>query len=510
MTGPDIGSPPSSCVVYTPPALADAMVAAVGGRKEGSWLEPSCGRGVFVESLLKSGVAGASITILDLEPEPGPFDKAVVANRGMDFLAWAAACSQRFDGVVGNPPYVRISELPDSLRQSAAAVRQPDGDSVGLRANSWYAFVCAALNLLKPGAAIAFVLPAAWEYADYAAPVRNKMGRWFRSVRVYRCLRPLFEGVLDGSVVLIAEGWGSGPGAVSRSEHATAEELLTVLCTDSIRRVDDSEPVRPESERFPTVRLGEVMSIRIGGVTGDSDFFLLREGERRARQIPTTACLPAVTRSSHLGAAFVDRTVWKRLRDANERVWLFRPSAGMALHPHVKNYLELPEGQGGCRRNALKVRERKPWYHTRLPAAADAFLSGNRMTGPWLAFRDMRHLTATNTLYVAMFRGRLERKEKLAWALAMLTSTAFESWRSCVRVYPDGLQKAEPGDIAEVRLPRPKCREGAEVAYRHAVSLLLGGDSSGARRLAEAWICEEDIVITSGQVPERPDIPGSG
>src|ERR1700730_14162989 len=107
--------PPSSCVVYTPQPLAEAIVEALCDGRPGTWLEPSGGSGIFVESLLKQGVGGSMITALDIDPRPGPRDSIANIWRGIDFLDWSSHCPSRYDHIIGNPPYLRISELPEPL-----------------------------------------------------------------------------------------------------------------------------------------------------------------------------------------------------------------------------------------------------------------------------------------------------------------------------------------------------------------------------------------------------------
>ena len=47
----------SSCKVYTSEEFAQAMVKALADAPDASWLEPSHGRGVFVEAVARQGVS---------------------------------------------------------------------------------------------------------------------------------------------------------------------------------------------------------------------------------------------------------------------------------------------------------------------------------------------------------------------------------------------------------------------------------------------------------------------
>src|SRR6266545_4544795 len=175
------------------------------------------------------GVQPERITAIDLEPKPGPEDSAAETFRGIDFLHWASTTEQTFDRIVANPPFVSLSKLESELRESALQIVSPNGHRVVLSSNYWQAFLSASLALLRPNGKLAFVLPASWDYADYASAIKSEISRSFEQVEIYRSSRPLFESVQEGSVVLIAFGFGSGENRLSRFEFTQAGELIEAL-----------------------------------------------------------------------------------------------------------------------------------------------------------------------------------------------------------------------------------------------------------------------------------------
>src|SRR5690242_14973426 len=117
-----IAPPPASCKVYTPADLAYAIVRALGDGTAELWLEPSHGKGAFVEAIAGVGVQRNRITAVDLDNKTEPADDLATTVRGVDFLRWASQTERRFDRIVGNPPFVSIAQLPVSLQRSAASV----------------------------------------------------------------------------------------------------------------------------------------------------------------------------------------------------------------------------------------------------------------------------------------------------------------------------------------------------------------------------------------------------
>ena len=200
-------SPPPECRVYTPPLLANAMVHAIEPRPTDYWLDPCMGSGAFIAPLRKSGVPQERIVGIDIDPLSGAEDSAATTLRGIDFFDWCASTKKRFTKVVANPPYVALCKLGADLQKSVQQFHDSEDPSFELRSNYWCAFLSACLGLLKPDGSLAFVLPAAWDYALYAHRLRERVLSSFKSVEVHRSLEPLFPKVREGRVVLLAKGY---------------------------------------------------------------------------------------------------------------------------------------------------------------------------------------------------------------------------------------------------------------------------------------------------------------
>ena len=485
-------TPPESSTICTPAPLASALVRALGHQPTSLWLEPCVGSGVFLRALSDLGVDSSQIVALDLEQSRTAQDTLARTLRGVDFLAWSRTTTHSFDKIVANPPYVAIAKLDPALRQSALAVSTPNGGFVPRGSNYWYAFLCASLKLLRPGGDLGFVLPAAWDYADYAAPLRDSITRRFAHFEIHRSRTPMFDMVQDGCVVLIGRGFGQSGIEVLRCEHQSTEALLSTL-------QDSRSPARKStgfaatglSCGYPlggsTRRLGDVMRVLIGGVTGDAAYFLLTESDRLERKLPTQSLRPVVSKARHLVSGELTQRKWQALRHKGERIWLLDPPLRLVTHPTVQSYLDLPPSSGGCRRDRYKIRDRTPWYRTPLPRYVDGFVSGMSQLGPWVCLRAMPRLTATNTLYTVKFHGTLTPDEKASWALSLLTGHSRRLLDTAGRVYPDGLVKYEPGDLLRLELLVPPKVQGARVWYLDTVAAMLSGDVDKARQMADHW-----------------------
>jgi len=471
--------------VYTPADLAEAIVRALGDEPQVSWLEPSHGTGVFVEAISRLGVKKERIVAVDLDPATSAADTLATTFRGVDFLRWAGETERRFDRIVGNPPFISIKRLPPSLQKSASSVLDISGTPIGRGANVWYAFVLASLGLLRRGGSLAFILPSAAEFADYAAAIRRALHGTFGSLELYRCSRPLFEDVQEGPLVAVARDYGAHPCMVSRKHFETREGLIQGLAQSGSRNGHKcpSGTVRWTGSK---VTLDAVAEVRLGGVTGDASYFLMTEEKRQDLDLPTAALTSVVSKAKHLRSAFMDRVNWNELKSSSERIWLFNPREQLAKHPQVRNYLNLDASEGGCNREAYKVSIREPWYRTLMPKAPDAFLSGMSQYGPWLCINEMNGLNATNTLYVVTFRNG-NRETWYIWALALLSTVAQRQIRRLGRQYADGLVKYEPGPLSKIKLPELRLDDvDYRSLYIRAVDALLAGDRAMAKDIADS------------------------
>jgi hypothetical protein len=72
------------------------------------------------------------------------------------------------------------------------------------------------------------------------------------------------------------------------------------------------------------------------------------------------------------------------------------------------------------------------------------------------------------------------------WSLALFTSIAQRQIRGIARHYADGLIKYEPGELAEVELPRLRADVNHRALYARAVIAVLANDVSTAKDIADS------------------------
>ena len=475
----------------TPALLADALVRTVGTAGAESWLDPSVGSGQLVKAALRAGVPAKTILAVDLQAKLPKLDRLGLESLpGTDFLRWAQGTDRRFDRVIANPPFVRLQELEETLARPALETRF-NGISISATANYWVAFLVAGMRLLKLGGSLAYILPAAYGYANYASTLRAVCAASFHELDVHRVSVPMFDTVSDGSVLLVGRGFGQRPRRQARMiKHQTLAVLIKAVGAPDVPT--NTSGMRSEESCLPEgqVKFGEIAQIRVGAVTGDADYFLLNEARRVALGLPLAAVRPVLSKAQHIIGPEIDDDAWTGLLSAGKRVWLFHPSAADLSHPEVRTYLDLPEDKGGCKRGALKVRDRDPWYRVPTPESFDGFVTGMSQRRPWVALNCKPDLTISNTLYGVRFPATTNSDDRAAWCLSMLSSTTVESRARLIRQYPQGLLKLEPSDMARLAVRRPTTTVGARDLYRQAIRLIMAGHADAAQAMADEWLNE--------------------
>ncbi|MGQ0650250.1 MAG: HsdM family class I SAM-dependent methyltransferase [Gemmatimonadaceae bacterium] len=166
--------------VPTPSGAVDLMVRKLFRGKapsEGSSvLDPGCGNGEFIEGVIRfcRGHGWTIPRIVGVELDPGRAavarqrfrDIEVVEIRHADFLVDS---DERFDFIIGNPPYVSILSLSQEERAAyRAAYRTATG-----RFDLYLLFFEQALRVLAPAGRLVFITPEKFLYVETAGPLRQ-------------------------------------------------------------------------------------------------------------------------------------------------------------------------------------------------------------------------------------------------------------------------------------------------------------------------------------------------
>ena len=447
---------------FTPRRLADFLVRwAVRGPAD-HVLEPSCGDAIFlrsaVERLRSFGEPLEPLQVIgfELEPETAAAARCLEPSAEIiegDFFA-ASPGLDRYDAIVGNPPWVRYHYLNGDMRELALARARDEGVTLTKLTSSWAPFLVHASTFLAPAGRLAFVLPAELLGTDYAKPIRQFLQRRFARVDVLTFEERVFPGALVDAVVVLAEGDGPGEVAIHRLQDVSALEgwsadtaPLPVTERKWSQALVGSAALDAlgQAERH-FVALGDIASVDIGIVTGANHFFLLTDEEAGLAGLDGKHLHRAIARASQLPGTSLTLSEWERQGHHGLSIWLFSPDSDDGA---AGSYILAGEAAGVS--DAYKCRVRKPWWRLRLPTPPDLFLSYMTSHAPRLVANEAG-VFSTNLVHNVRLRDSATDPRLLA--TSWLNSATMLSAELSGRAYGGGVLKLETKEAERIFVPR--------------------------------------------------------
>jgi adenine-specific DNA-methyltransferase len=390
--------------VYTPPFIVDKMLADLGfDPSAGSRiLDPACGDGRFLVEIVRRIVAHAppervvsylaNVHGWDIDPEAvadcvARLD-AVVAKRGLavrwniqvldsiEKITEPIEKTDRYDLIVGNPPYIRIQHLPEPTRRFVQAhyayCRSGSTDI-------FIAFFELAQHLLAADGVCGFITPNTFFYTETARAFRADMLRrgTLRHIANYGDIQ-VFDDATTYSAITIFD---QKKRDTLRYERATSRVHFEEKKIDLARLDPTGGPWRLSTDDLPDApasarRLGEVCRIHVGIMTLCDKAFIF--------SVKNTDDASVVLAESRLGGAvLLEKAVLRPIVKASTLKSGDEPIREMVLFPYEK--------RGG--KHAIMaesdLRTRYPLayaYLCRVRPALDARDAGKPNAVAWYAF----------------------------------------------------------------------------------------------------------------------------
>ena len=229
--------------VFTPPSVVEFMLDLCQNR--GRILEPSSGDGAFFTTLIEQGRDCVGI---ELDPRVAP-----PGARVMDFFDYPE--TERFDSIIGNPPYVRYQDIADNTK---AKLRSPLFDK---RSNLFLFFIEKCVRHLNPGGELVFIVPR--EFIKLTAA--KKMNAWLYE---QGSITHFYE---TGDVRIFGEHTPNC--AIFRFEKGRADRQMA----DGRRFVEVDGQLMFLRDNY-SVRFADVFSVKVGAVSGADEIFTHPKG----------------------------------------------------------------------------------------------------------------------------------------------------------------------------------------------------------------------------------------
>lgn len=179
---------------FTIGLIADFMVSLISHQKDCRVLEPSCGKGVFLDYLAEHGYTDLSAYEID-----GTLDVKHTFVKNVSFLS--VPLDEKFDVVIGNPPYIRWKNLEPELR-SELERNELWNKYFNSLCDYLFIFILKSIEHLSDGGELIFICTEYWMNTTHSATLRNYMCQNGYFTEIYHFKEtPLFEKVTASFVI---------------------------------------------------------------------------------------------------------------------------------------------------------------------------------------------------------------------------------------------------------------------------------------------------------------------
>ncbi|MDV6235689.1 N-6 DNA methylase [Leptospira ellisii] len=512
---------------FTPEKVADFLVDWVlGADRLGGFsgerkriLDPAIGNGVFFKSLLdkrpeiEADWVGFDLDVQCLKASRSTLENGISSRSSLqfhdrDFLLENS--EQKFDAILCNPPYRKISDKEYSRELNLRFGRHLDRRLPGT-ANLYVFFLLKCLDLIDVGGRGAFLVPQDFFNSGYGVFIKTALQKsgLIHSLFLLSPQDSLFDEAVTSSCILLLENSGkketSGflwtrlkPGFFSdKSERIPA--AIDSIKTEWIEFPDPEAKWSPIFHRLetkmdvaggteksetsgPRIPLLEFGKFTRGIATGDNDFFLFTENMVKETGIPEKYFKPCIPKSQYARNRIFLRSDWEELSRKGAKVWLLdvKNELNPDDSPELRKYLEAGVRRGVNRR--FLPSRRKNWYTQEAKGSCPILASSFHRTEIRILrnFSDVAHLTCFHGFNPAP---GMEEWVDLVYAY-LISSRSKLDLETRRREYARGLWKAEPGDLNSLFVPdfrnlRSELRE----ELRRSVADLQAAHSGSADEL---------------------------
>ena len=419
--------------------------------------------------------------------------------------------------VIGNPPYVSWHNMLPAQRLTALAVKTPSGVRLDRKGSLWSFFVAHSLHFLQQGGRMAWILPGSFIHADYAAPFRKALTGLFS-----RCIAILLEeriflttGTDESSVVLLCEGYDEKPTQAMRFAAAKNVEKLESIVgqwaagksvgvewQSQVNKLLAPSTAVEVYERLLTTscvkRLGDLIKIRIGLVTGDNGFFVLKPSEAKEHELPAEVLRPIVARLAHIRGLQVTNEDLDELLEQNARSLLLNTSIYQVGEEPSQLGAYLGRYDKGLIEQNRTFAKHKPWHRVAQEAVPDGFFSCMNWYGPMLVLNPAR-TTCTNTVYRVQFLDELFATGASKQLVAICLQSTFSQFSAEVvgRSYGSGALKLEPSEVARIVLLLPPAETEISRFFNQIDHHLRAIEVDKARQVADQLLIEQGLLTAT-------------
>lgn len=456
---------------YTPPELAYRMTDILTkGRNITTALEPSCGEGVFIEALYKTiGKKEIQTTAVEINPEETlklkekwkAFPEVTIYNE--DFFSFCQKHkNNRYDLIIGNPPYIRYQYLSKNQREQVSELLKEHGMKANRLSNAWIGFMTACITILGEAGQIAFVIPAEIIHVSYAMELREYLLRELSSITLVSFRENAFPGLQQEVLIFIGEKGKEKKGIRIVELEDISQLTKIILETRNYQEVRSMEKkwtcyylTEAENALISKIRtdkrfqkLSDVSTINIGITTGNNKYFAVNRETAELYDLRNIS-VPLISKGTQIHSVCFSEKDWECNRNSGKPVYLVNFS-NCPVSQYTKRqqaYIEMGKKNGYDKGYKCSIRDK--WYQVPYVWSPDAFFLRRSQQYPRFAL-NQSEAVCTDILHRVTFTAG-EEPEYIV--LSYYNSISFAFTELCGRSYGGGVLELFPTETGNIYLP---------------------------------------------------------
>ena len=455
---------------YTPESIASFILKwAFNGNKELDILEPSCGDGVFLEEIQKGNYKYNSVTAIEFDEIEAIKSKKIRLNKSKiinsDFHDFCINTKQKFDLIIGNPPYIRYQYFDEEQQKFASEIFGKAKLKYSKLTNAWVSFVVGSSLLLKEKGRIGFVLPAEILQVSYAQPLREFLGQFYNKINIVSFEKLVFPDIQQEVVLLLCEKNNTNTHLIEHLELRDAEELqkLDVLKLKSPKKkidfksnkwtfyfLDQKEIDFLEKLQLNKAipKLGDYAKVEVGITTGSNPFFTVPLSTIKFYNLEKYA-KPLVGRSVQVPSAIFTEKDWLKNRNSEARTHFLSFPKMKDLNGSIGARDYIAWGEESKINKGYKCRIREEWQIVPSQRISDALFIRRNNKYPKLIINEAKAYT-TDTMHRVTVKENAEIK---ALTASYYNSLSFAFSEICGRSHGGGVLELMPNEAERILLP---------------------------------------------------------
>ncbi len=461
---------------YTPSTIAKFVLKwAVNGNKNYDILEPCCGDGSFLKQIQKNDFACKSVTAIEIDSlESKKAKNLKLSNTKIingDFYQYCNTTNNKFDLIIGNPPYIRYQYFDKDQRAIAEKIFAKMNLKYSKLMNPWVSFIVGSSMILKEKGKIGFVVPAEILQVSYAKELRNFLAHFYNKISIISFRKLVFPEAQQEVVLLLCEKDQS-------KKHLI--EHLEVDTDDDLEKIDVSRIKCPKKKidfksnkwtfyfleqneidfiekmlREKSVRqLRDFAKVEVGITTGFNKFFSITKSTMNEFSLKKYV-KPMVGRNANVPSLIFEKLDWKFNVENDASAYLLTFPTRSKIKGKPLTYIKNGEKEGI--QNLYKCSVRNEWHIIPSIWESEALFLRRNNIYPKFTLNSAKALTTDTMHRVTVNKNKdiiTNKKINLKSLIASYyNSLSLAFTEICGRSHGGGALELMPNEVEDVLIP---------------------------------------------------------